>query len=253
MAKTYEALKKAEAERARAVQRPDPVIVPRRNGRRRSSSVDISQLDPTVEEQYQKLRGNLFANGSRDSLRSVMVVGSRHGEGTTTTCAILATLLARANIGDVALVDANLRTPFLHELFALSASATGLTDVATHPVRGRDLVQNTGIANLFVIPAGRPLQSPAALYQEPIATLIADLRNDFRFVMLDCSPVEEYSDAAFVAPRVDGIVMVVRSEVTRIDTAVKTKRQLEWAGGKVIGTVLNGKKNHIPLMLQRFL
>jgi Mrp family chromosome partitioning ATPase len=71
--------------------------------------------------------------------------------------------------------------------------------------------------------------------------------------MLDCSPVEQYSDAQFVAPRVDGIVMVIRSEVTRIETAIKTKRQLEWAGGKVIGTVLNDKRSYIPLLLQRFL
>jgi Mrp family chromosome partitioning ATPase len=71
--------------------------------------------------------------------------------------------------------------------------------------------------------------------------------------MVDCSPVEQYSDAAFMAPRVDGIVIVVRSRVTRIEVAVKTRRQLEWAGGKVIGTVLNDKKNYIPLLLQRFL
>jgi capsular exopolysaccharide synthesis family protein len=251
MAKTYEALKKAEAERARAAQQPDPVIVPRRNGSRRA--VDLSHLDPRVEEQYQKLRGNLFANGTRENLRALMVVGSRHADGTTTTCAILATLLARANVGDVALIDANLRTPCLHELFALPATSAGLTDVADKAVRGRDLAQSTPIPNLFVIPAGRPLKSPAALYQEPIASLIADLRQDFRYVMLDCSPVEQYSDAAFVAPRVDGIVLVIRAEVTRIETAIKTKRQLEWAGGKVIGTVLNDKRTYIPFFLQRFL
>lgn len=252
MAKSYEALMKAESERARAAQQPDPVISPRRNGRRHAT-VDLSRLDPNVEEQYQKLRGNLFANGSRESLRSVMVVGSRHGEGTTTTCTILAALLARANAGDVVLVDANLRTPSLHEVFALPTASRGLTDVTNQTVRGRDLAQDTPIPNLFVIQSGRPLQSPAVLYQEPIAALIADLRKDFRYVMLDCSPVEQYSDAAFVAPRVDGIVMVIRSEVTRIETAVKTKRQLEWAGGKVIGTVLNDKRNYIPLLLQRFL
>ena len=129
----------------------------------------------------------------------------------------------------------------------------GLTEVASRAVRGRDLAQNTPIANLFVIPSGRPLQSPSALYHEPIAGLIADLRREFRYVMLDCSPVDRYSDAAFMAPRVDGIVVVVRSRVTRIEVAVKTKRQLEWAGGKVIGTVLNAQKNYIPFLLQRFL
>src|SRR5262245_4440867 len=253
MAKSYEALRKAEAERSRATQQPDPALARNRNGRRRGTSVDLQRLDPAVEEQYQKLRGLLFANSSRENLRTVMVVGSRHGEGATTTCSILASLLARSNGGEVVLIDANLRTPALHELFALPPAARGLTDVASQAVRGRDLVQNTPIPNLFVIQSGRPLPSPSALYQEPIANLLADLRGEFRYVMLDCSPVEEYSDAAFVAPRVDGIVMVIRSEVTRVETALKTKRHLEWAGGKVIGTVLNDKRNYIPLLLQRFL
>jgi capsular exopolysaccharide synthesis family protein len=251
MARTYDALKKAEAERSRAQNQPDPVIVPRRS--RRAHVVDLARLDPSIEEQYQKLRGNLFANGSGETLRTVMVVGSRHGEGATTTCAILATLLARANLGDVALIDANLRTPSLHELFAPLEGDLGLTEITTRAVRGRSLAQSTPIPNLYVIPSGRPLQSPAALYQQPIAGLLADLRQDFRYVMLDCSPVEQYADAAFVAPRVDGIVMVVRSETTRIETAMKTKRQLEWAGGKVIGVVLNDRRSYIPLLLQRFL
>src|SRR5262245_39705192 len=162
MAKSYEALMKAEAERGRATQGPDPMNGSRRNGRRRAASVDLQRLDPEVEEQYQKLRGLLFANSSRENLRTVMVVGSRHGEGTTTTCSILATLLARSNGGEVVLVDGNLRTPALHELFALPAEARGLTDVTSQNVRGRDLVQNTPIPNLFVIQSGRPLQSPAA-------------------------------------------------------------------------------------------
>lgn len=251
MAKSYEALMKAESERTRANQPPDPVITPRRNGRRRA--VDLQRLDPAVEEQYQKLRGLLFANGTRENLRTVMVVGSRHSDGTTTTCTILATLLARSNTGDVVLVDANLRTPSLHTLFALPPAARGLTDITNQTVRGRDLAQGTAIPNLFVIQSGRPLQSPSALYQEPIAGLIADLRQDYRYVMLDCSPVEQYSDASFMAPRVDGIVMVIRSEVTRVETALKTKRHLEWSGGKVIGTVLNDKRSYIPLLLQRFL
>jgi hypothetical protein len=50
-----------------------------------------------------------------------------------------------------------------------------------------------------------------------------------------------------------GVVLSTRAESTSIDTAMKTKRQLEWAGGQVIGTVLNGRRSYIPLMIQRFL
>jgi hypothetical protein len=64
MAKTFDALKKAEAERARAAQVADPAIVRRRNGSRRGS-FDPSHLGPSVEEQYQKLRGTCSPTARR--------------------------------------------------------------------------------------------------------------------------------------------------------------------------------------------
>jgi capsular exopolysaccharide synthesis family protein len=254
MSRSYEALQRAEAERRRAGA-PDPVIAPRGNGKRHSAGPDLNlaELDPRIEEQYQKLRGNLFARPGKDSLRTVMVVAGAHGEGATTTCSILSTLLAKSGVGDVALIDANLRTPALQELFGLPEVTRGVTDLLANGFRPRDLVQPTSIPHLFVVPAGRPLPSPSVVYQEPMATLLEDLRSDFRYVMVDVSPVIDYSDASFLAPRVDGIVLVVRAEVTKIEDALKSKRQLEWAGGQVIGTVLNGKKTYIPLMLQRLL
>lgn len=258
MSKSYEALQKAEAERRTksGVPPADPVVTSFPNGRRSSApttELDLAKLDPRIEEEYQKLRGNLFAGPGKDSLRTVMVAGSAHGEGATTTCSILATLLAKTGVGDVVLVDANLRTPALHDVFSVSDTRRGLTDLLSNGFRPRDLVQPTAIPHLFVITAGRPMRSPSSIYQEPIAGLLADLKSDFRYVMLDSSPVTDYSDASFLAPQVNGIVLVVRAESTRIDTAIKTKRQLEWAGGQVIGAVLNGRRSYIPLMFQRFL
>jgi capsular exopolysaccharide synthesis family protein len=263
MSRSYEALQKAEAERRRATQgQADPVITPPgrakgksiRNGRRSyAPDLNLAQLDPLVEEEYQKLRGNIFARPGKDALKTLMVVAGAHGEGATTTCSILATLLAKTGGGDVVVIDANLRTPALHDLFGIGDTPRGLTDLISNGFPPRDLVQPTSIPRLFVVPAGRALPTPSLVYQEPINRLIGELRNDFRYVMLDVSPVIDYSDASFLAPRVDGIVMVVRAEQTRIENALKMKRQLEWAGGQVIGTVLNGKKSYVPLMLQRLL
>ncbi|MBZ0168794.1 Protein-tyrosine kinase [Candidatus Methylomirabilis lanthanidiphila] len=211
-------------------------------------------LDPSVEEEYQKLRGNLFARPGKDGLRTVMLVGSSHGEGVTTTCTILASVLARAGVGEVVLIDANLRSPSCHDLFTASGSTKGLTDLLTGGVRSKDLVWPTSIPNLSVIKSGRPLlQSPSHLYQGQLVELLVQLREEFRYTILDCAPVKDYSDSSFLAPNVDGIVLVIRAERTRIETAIKTKRQLEWAGGQVIGAVLNSKKNHIPMVIERLL
>jgi capsular exopolysaccharide synthesis family protein len=260
MSKTYEALTKASEERAASEGESAPVIGPHRNGRRNGKKngknghgVDLAHLDPRIEEEYQKLRGNLFFRPGKESLRNVMVVAGTHGEGATTTSSILGTLLARSDVGRVVLVDANVRTPQLHELFSLQESTRGLTDLVANGFRPRELAQPTAIPNLFVVPAGRPLPSPSQIYEKAMTSLLEDLKPDFRYVLIDCSPVTDYSDAVFLAPKVDGVVMVVRADSTRIEEAQRTKQQLEQAGGQVIGTVLNGKRNYIPLILQRLL
>jgi capsular exopolysaccharide synthesis family protein len=257
MSRTYEALTRAAAERGTTEGQSAPVVgEPRngkRNGKKNGHGVDLTRLDPQVEEEYQKLRGNLFFRPGKEALRNVMVVAGTHGEGATTTSAILGTLLARSDIGRVALVDANVRTPSLHEVFSLQDTTRGLTDLVINGFPPRDLAQPTAIPNLYVVPSGRPLPSPAMLYERAIKNLLDDLRADYRYVLIDCSPVTDYSDALFLAPKVDGVVMVVRADSTKIDAAQRTRQALEQAGGQVIGTVLNGKRNYIPLILQRFL
>jgi capsular exopolysaccharide synthesis family protein len=257
MSKTYEALTRAAAEREGTEGQGTPVNGEhrngRRNGRKNGHAVDLAHLDPRIEEEYHKLRGSLFFRPGKESLRNVMVVAGTHGEGATTTSAILGTLLAKSDIGRVALIDANVRTPSLHEVFSLKDTSRGLTDLVVNGFPPRQLAQPTAIPNLYVVPTGRPLPSPAPLYERAIKSLLDDLTADYRYVLIDCSPVTDYSDALFLAPKVDGVVMVVRSEVTRIEAAQKTKQQLEQAGGQVIGTVLNSKRNYVPLILQRFL
>lgn len=256
MSKTYEALKKAEAERASrrnaSFSPADPVVLPSMPARQ-PTNINLSEIDPAIEEEYQKLRGNLFAGPGKEGLQTVMLVSVDHGEGVTTTSIALATVLARANVGKIALIDANVRTPAFHDLFTPSGSGKGLTDLLVNGTNSHDLVQETKLPNLWVIQAGRPLRSPSHLYQGPIVDLLDQLRKDFRYILLDCPPAKDYADSSFLAPKVDGIVLVLRAERTKIEAAVKVKRQLEWAGGHVVGAVFNGKKSYIPFALERFL
>jgi capsular exopolysaccharide synthesis family protein len=255
MSRTYDALQKAEAERAHSKRAPlgppDPFITPRA-GTHSAPRISLD-LDASIEEEYQKLRSNLFARPGKEGLRTLMIAGANHGEGVTTTCVILASVLARAGLGEIVLVDANLRTPALHELFPPTGVIKGLTDLLANGTCAKDLIQPTPVPNLSVIAAGRSLRSPSQLYQERIGDLLAELQKQFRYILLDCPPVKDYSDSTFLAPKVDGILLVIRAEQTKIEVAVKAKRELEWAGGQVIGAVFNSKRTYIPLVLERLL
>src|SRR5512143_1813354 len=84
--------------------------------KRRPIKIDFD-LDPYVEEQYHRLRRHLLPNSKRAAVKVVMVAATDHGEGGTTTAAILAATLARSVNSKILLVDANLRTPALEEVF----------------------------------------------------------------------------------------------------------------------------------------
>src|SRR5262249_48624856 len=120
MSKTFDALIKAEAEsksQKRQKRRGvgfSALSVFKDKGRQIKIDFD---LDPFVEEQYHRLRRPLLPNSKRGATKVVMVAATDHGEGGTTTAAILASTLARSGNTKILLVDANLRTPALDEVF----------------------------------------------------------------------------------------------------------------------------------------
>ena len=59
------------------------------------------------------------------------------------------------------------------------------------------------------------------------------------YVVIDTPPALVVSDAMIVAPRVDGVVVVVDADATTGGAASHAIDQLEQVGGNVIGSVLN--------------
>jgi Mrp family chromosome partitioning ATPase len=88
---------------------------------------------------------------------------------------------------------------------------------------------------------------------EPITNLLRVLRERFDFVILDCAPLNSYSESFFLASKVDGVILVVESERTQKRTIRRIKKELDWGEINVLGVVLNKKKNYIPNFLERFL
>ena len=256
MGRTYDAFKKTEQT---LKQHPagvdltsDPIIRP--NGKRHKPPRIRWDLTPTVEEAYQKLRGNLFLGPDKVEIHSILMVSSIHGEGTTTTAALLASALAKVNTARLLLVDANFRTPALAEVFQLTDDTRGLTDLILGSATLHDVVRATPFRNLSVVTSGRPFRSPSHLFDAPsVSKVLSDLYERYDLIILDGPPVQDYADASFLSSMVDGTLLVVQAERTKIDTIREAKRQLERSGARVLGTVLNKKKRYVPAFLDRLL
>jgi capsular exopolysaccharide synthesis family protein len=253
MSKIFDALIKAE-EKAQSGQRAVKFSTLNLfQNQKRPIKIDFD-LDPFMEEQYQKLRRRLAAAPKQQSVKVVMVAATTHGEGATTTSAILATTLARSGHSRILLIDANLRTPALDGVFNEDTQhAEGLSDVVCADVAVESAIYQTNFPNLFLLPVGKSHSSPSYLFDgDPIAKLLNDLRERFDFIIIDGAPLDGYSESFFLASKVDGVILVVESERTKKQVVKKIKKELEWGPVNLLGIVLNKKKNYLPPFLDRF-
>jgi capsular exopolysaccharide synthesis family protein len=202
-------------------------------------------VDP-VEEGYQRIVQGIQGQRASERKGVILVASALHGEGTSTVAREIASLLCRDGSAEAVLVDANLRTPSQHLAYRLERSA-GLAEVVTRGLAPEAVVRTGPASSLPLVTAGRPTGTPAAVLGLPaLKAAIEQYRSRFDWVVIDGPPVTVYSDAAILAPLVDGIVLVVEAERTRWEVVSQAKRALEESGGRILGAVLNRQRYHIP-------
>jgi capsular exopolysaccharide synthesis family protein len=251
MSKTYEALNKAESER-------DERLNPQRNnasGERRGHLELPLDIGTSAMLGYQKIRTWLTNQAVQSqALQTVMVVSCHSGTGSTTTAALLAATLAQGKKSNsrVLIIDSNFRTPSLNFVFNVSNNG-GFSETVSNGMLFDVNIQPTNRPNLFVLTSGQISVVPSEIFEgESIDHLITQLKQKFNFIIFDAAPALEFPECYALAPKVDGIIIVVESEKTLIVDAQRAKRDLERAGGRILGVVLNRHKDHTPATLRKF-
>jgi capsular exopolysaccharide synthesis family protein len=150
----------------------------------------------------------------------------------------LAVALAQAG-KRVVLVDANFQGPSLHRLFGVPAGP-GLAEVLTGTAGPEHAVRPTAVPGLGVLPWGAGPRASAELLCSPrFEELLATLREEHDLVLLDTPPLPAVADAAAVAARVDGVLLVVRVARTPRPEARRARDVLATVGASVFGVVVN--------------
>jgi len=241
MGKTYEALKWAEKEYQ--ANRKVPSLEPSLSGRPELPK-RVSKFNDV--ERYQDLKTNILTRNPAGSIKTIMFVGTNHGDGASTTAINFATTMAMDSQLKILLIDANLRTPSLHDVFKIG-QAHGLSDLLGGNGRVTSPIKKVGPGNLYVIPCGGNYSEPVTLFESKrFDQFLKLVRERFDYVILDAPPVHSSAECRVLCPKVDGMVLVVESEKTRWPIALSAKMKLEEARGKLLGVVLNKKKYHIP-------
>jgi len=139
----------------------------------------------------------------------------------------------------VILVDGDLRKPALHEIFHVD-NETGLTDLVQAKTDLQKLpLQDTGVEGLQLLTSGPLPQNPSVLLgSTPMEEVIAALTERADLVLFDAPPVIVVTDAALLAARVDGVLLVLRAGGTQREHVERAKALLEKTGARLVGAML---------------
>ena len=201
--------------------------------------IAISAPEGPAVEAYRNLRTNLQFLGIERKVRSIQITSTRPGEGKSTTAANLAVVLSQTG-ANVVLVDADLRKPDLHRMFAVDGS-NGLTNnLAGDPM---ELTIQRITDQLWVIVGGPVPPNPSELLSgRRMDAFAEELSRRFDYVIIDSAPILAVSDAAALSRHVDGVLLVAQAKRVSLPQLRDCLTHLERVGAPLLGFVLNRAK-----------
>lgn len=203
----------------------------------------ITEIYPKspISEQYRTIRTNIQFSTVDHELRSILVTSSVPGDGKSTTVANLAVVFAQQG-KKVLLIDGDLRKPTVHYTFQIP-NTIGLTNVLTKQVPLSEAIRETTINNLYVLTSGPIPPNPAEMLgSSSMKELMSEVHALFDLVLFDSPPILSVTDAQVLANLCDGSILVVKSQQTDKEAAMKAKDLLNAANAQLLGVVLNGIK-----------
>lgn len=201
--------------------------------------VTISDPRSPIAEAYRSLRTNIEFSGLDQKLHSLVVTSAAPDEGKSTTLANLAVVMAQAG-RKIIVVDCDLRRPTLHEIFGTPNDAGLTTMMLQEELLQRPPFQTTTVKDLLLLPSGPLPPNPAEILgSRRMSEVIEALLQAGDMVLFDAPPVIAVTDAAVLAARVDGVLLVISAGKTRREHALKARDLLQKVNARLIGTVLN--------------
>src|SRR6266852_4644915 len=201
-----------------------------------------------MSEAFRALRTALLLSQADHPPQVILVTSALPREGKTTAAANLAVTLAQ--LGDrTLLIDADLRKPGIGRLLNLGTGKyAGLTSYLAG-VSSLELVtiQHPVIPNLSAIPTGPLPPNPADLLSSlTFADAIAELREKFKFIVIDSPPIMAATDAVILSVKADGVLLVVRSGETPKEAFTRARDLLVSVKSNLLGVVLNAVDASAP-------
>lgn len=197
-----------------------------------------TELPYAVNEELKYLRANIQFSGSDKKV--IMLTSSISGEGKSSLTLNLARSMAELG-KRVLLLDTDLRRSMLkHEIANRSEIRVSLTHYLSGLARIEDALIVTEKPSIYMMIAGPVPPNPAELLAHKRMDILLEwARNNFDYIFIDTAPLGTVIDAAALAPKCDGSVIVVESGKIPYKVVQNVSQQLKDAQCPVLGVVLN--------------
>ncbi len=207
-----------------------------------------AQSRSRVLESYRSLRFNLESAAAAGAAQSVLVASASAGEGRAGLSINLATEAA-TDARRTILVDADMRTPELHDMMKLRRTP-GLAEVLSGSVSLDEALVPTSQPNLMFLPAGGDTTNPLELLAgSSFAAIHEALKERADVIVLNSPSLMRYTDARAIAKVADSVLFVAKRGFTRRDAMRYCIGMLRRAHARILGVVLSddaGRTTDVP-------
>jgi polysaccharide biosynthesis transport protein len=201
----------------------------------------LSDAKSVLSEAYLSIRSNLAFSTDHGVPRAFMVTSTRPAEGKSTSSLALAMVLGRTG-KKVLLVDADMRSPSMHE-FVGTSNKTGLSNFLAGDNDWGQLIVSTPVKGLSLMSAGpAPPSAAELLSSDRMLMLVRQLLEEFDHVVVDSPPILGLADAPLLSRAVEGCVFVVEAEGVAVRGIKGSLSRLQSVHGHVFGVVLTKLK-----------
>lgn len=193
---------------------------------------------PGLHNAIKTLRTNIRFSSLDSEVKTMVVTSTQPDEGKTTIAVFLGIAMAQAGQKTL-IINCDTYMPFLAKLFGKRPTKSWI-DYLYEKNTIEETAVSAGLDNLYVMDIEPNLASPVEIMgSNRFVNMVERLKQSFDFIIFDTPPLGVFIEAALLASKVDGTVLVISSNRTDGRKAQEVVEQLKKANARILGVVLN--------------